>query len=157
MDQAITNWPTSGFEPRMQQRLQWEAPGIEPRMSTFADSKMNFHVEQVGKNERWPARPNGQWIDQLNGWWTDSPFLEFEIHVPFRMDQQDQCSVHQIHVPFQWIHVLVTRSMFRFNGSMFCSSFSTDPCSMHSTITSKKHREIKPHAFNTSFLFPSEK
>ena len=88
----------------------------------------------------------------LTKWKMDRRYcLEFEIHVPFQMEQQDPCSSHQIHVPFKWIHVPVTRSMFHFNRSMFRSSLSTDQYSMHSTISSKKHGEIFPPKFFSIF------
>ena len=121
----------------MQQRLQLERLGIEPLMSMWVDSKMNFHVEHVSMNRPWLAQPNGQWPDR-----------------PQNMKSMFHFKWNTIHVPF-------TRSMFHFNGSMFRSSdpcsVSMDPCSMHSTISSKKQKEIKLHAFYTSSSFPSEK
>ena len=122
-DQAITKWPASGLEPQMQQSLQWETLGIKPQMSTWANSKMNFHMEQVGKNGWRPAQPNR--------WQTHHPF--FRIWDPCSISNgttrsmfcspdpcplsMDSCPGHQIHVPFQWIHVL----FFHFTRSMFYS------------------------------------
>ena len=100
------------------------------------DQTPNKHMNQF-KNER----PHEITV-RLAEWMTERPSFFYNLISMFH---------------FKWnnkIHVLFTRYMFCFKGSMFQS---TDPCSMHNIFATKKHGEIKPHAFYTSFSFQVEK
>ena len=97
-------WTPNASKVTMGNTRDWAPDEHVGRFKNELPHGTRWQEQTTGTTERTTARPTEWMMDRLS--------LEFEIHAPFQMEQQDPCSIsmdpcygHHIHVPFQWIHV----------------------------------------------------